>query len=63
MFKIFEENGTLLVCGSNEKGQLGIGSTENISVLTPVKDLEGEIIIKVDGGWDFTLILNGKLLT
>jgi alpha-tubulin suppressor-like RCC1 family protein len=50
----------LFVCGSNDKGQLGLGSTENVAVLKPVKALDGEKVTKALGGWDFTILLNGK---
>ncbi|XP_076116547.1 secretion-regulating guanine nucleotide exchange factor-like isoform X1 [Mytilus galloprovincialis] len=57
---VLTDNGKLFVCGSNDKGQLGLGSTEDQTVLTPVGSIEREIITKVVGGWDFTIMLNDK---
>ncbi|CAC5424261.1 SERGEF [Mytilus coruscus] len=57
---VLTDNGKLFVCGSNDKGQLGLGSTEDKTELTPVGSMEREIITKVVGGWDFTLMLNDK---
>ncbi|XP_078670628.1 secretion-regulating guanine nucleotide exchange factor-like [Branchiostoma floridae x Branchiostoma belcheri] len=46
--------GQLFVCGWNQKGQLGLGHRENVSVLTQVAALT-EPVETVACGWDFTL--------
>ncbi|CAH1256903.1 SERGEF [Branchiostoma lanceolatum] len=46
--------GRLLVCGWNQKGQLGLGHREDVSVLTQVTALT-EPVDTVACGWDFTL--------
>ncbi|XP_060083459.1 secretion-regulating guanine nucleotide exchange factor-like [Ylistrum balloti] len=57
---IINDEGELFVCGSNNKGQLGLGHTRDIPTLAKVKVPGDAPVIKASGGWDFTLILTGK---
>ncbi|XP_050409912.1 secretion-regulating guanine nucleotide exchange factor [Patella vulgata] len=56
---ITDEN-KLLVCGSNSRGQLGLGHTEDITVLTSLPEFHNKPINQVVGGWDFTLAVSGQ---
>ena len=51
------EDGLLWTCGSNNKGQLGLGSTEDVTTLTIVPDLKN--VTMATGGWDFSLAVTG----
>ncbi|XP_033753080.1 LOW QUALITY PROTEIN: secretion-regulating guanine nucleotide exchange factor-like, partial [Pecten maximus] len=61
---VIDDDGSLFVCGSNNKGQLGLGHTQDISTLTKVKLPGDTVVTKATGGWDFTLIITatGELL-
>lgn len=50
------ENGEVLVCGQNHRGQLGLGHTSDVVVLHPCRGLS-QRIVNVACGWDFTLFL------
>jgi alpha-tubulin suppressor-like RCC1 family protein len=52
--------GQLYSCGSNNKGQLGLNSTEDVSVLTPVIVGNNDPVTMTTGGWDFSLAISGK---
>ncbi|XP_069133300.1 secretion-regulating guanine nucleotide exchange factor-like [Argopecten irradians] len=54
---VIDDEGNLFVCGSNNKGQLGLGHTRDVSTLTKVQLPEGSVVTKATGGWDFTLII------
>eukprot|EP00058_Branchiostoma_floridae_P022901 XP_002608391.1 hypothetical protein BRAFLDRAFT_95399 [Branchiostoma floridae] len=56
--------GRLFVCGWNQKGQLGLGHREDVSVLTQVTTLT-EPVDTVACGWDFTLAVteDGQLFS
>ncbi|CAL8356603.1 unnamed protein product [Lota lota] len=58
------ENGKVLVCGQNHRGQLGLGHTSDVSILHPCPGLS-QRIVNVSCGWDFTLFLTdcGQVLT
>ncbi|XP_058858783.1 secretion-regulating guanine nucleotide exchange factor isoform X2 [Acipenser ruthenus] len=51
--------GEVLLCGQNNKGQLGLGHTVDALLFTPCAALRGHNVVQVAGGWDFTLILTG----
>ncbi|XP_066276079.1 secretion-regulating guanine nucleotide exchange factor-like [Branchiostoma lanceolatum] len=51
---LISAEGRLFVCGWNQKGQLGLGHREDVSVLTQVTALT-EPVDTVACGWDFTL--------
>ena len=51
------EAGQLWSCGSNNKGQLGLGSIEDVLILTLVTDLHN--VTMAAGGWDFSLAVTG----
>ncbi|KAM4619104.1 secretion-regulating guanine nucleotide exchange factor isoform 2-T2 [Polymixia lowei] len=53
---VVTENGELLVCGQNHKGQLGLGHTADISTLQLWPCLSQKVV-NVSCGWDFTLLL------
>ncbi|XP_035672428.1 LOW QUALITY PROTEIN: secretion-regulating guanine nucleotide exchange factor-like [Branchiostoma floridae] len=54
--------GKLFVCGWNQKGQLGLGHREDVSVLTQVTALTAPMDT-VSCGWDFTLaVTEGRQL-
>ena len=62
---MFDEHtglGTLWVCGSNSHGQLGLGSRDDMEVLTQVPFPSPVQITQVSGGWDFTLACTGLFL-
>lgn len=54
----FADDGKLWTCGSNSKGQLGLGSLEDVLTLTLVNDLKD--ISMVAGGWDFSLAVSSR---
>ena len=54
--------GALWVCGSNSHGQLGLGSRDDVEVLTQVAFPLPLQITQVSGGWDFTLACTGLFL-
>ena len=49
------------MCGSNDKGQLGIGVKEkNVLKLQRLQILDGkDKIVKISAGWDFSFVLTG----
>lgn len=49
--------GQLFACGSNNKGQLGLNSTDDFHVLTRVSTPVGIRVVMATAGWDFTLIV------
>ncbi|XP_045176945.2 secretion-regulating guanine nucleotide exchange factor-like isoform X2 [Mercenaria mercenaria] len=49
--------GKLYTCGSNNKGQLGLNSTDDVFVLTPVTVGNDENVTIATGGWDFSLAI------
>ncbi len=49
-------------CGNNNCGQLGIGDQENKTTFQLLTALSGVKIVKVQGGWDFSLALTGELV-
>ncbi|XP_005990554.1 secretion-regulating guanine nucleotide exchange factor [Latimeria chalumnae] len=51
--------GELFVCGQNNKGQLGLGHTEDVTSFTLCSALSGFHVTQVTCGWDFTVILTG----
>ncbi|XP_064599874.1 secretion-regulating guanine nucleotide exchange factor-like [Liolophura sinensis] len=51
------ESGKLFTCGSNSRGQLGVGHSQDVLTLTKVTLPEGAKVLKAVGGWDFTLAL------
>ncbi|MGH0165471.1 UNVERIFIED_CONTAM: hypothetical protein FKN15_063764 [Acipenser sinensis] len=51
--------GEVLLCGQNNKGQLGLGHTVDALLFTPCAALRGHNVVQVSGGWDFTVILTG----
>lgn len=53
------ENGEAFVCGQNDRGQLGLGHSANVSTLQLCHSLS-QRVTKVACGWDFTLFLTGK---
>ena len=55
-------DGAIYSCGSNNKGQLGIGHKKDASTLQFVSALSGVRVVKVSGGWDFSLALSGMRL-
>ncbi|XP_061181378.1 secretion-regulating guanine nucleotide exchange factor-like isoform X2 [Saccostrea echinata] len=55
---IIQDDGSLFVCGSNCKGQLGLNHYNDVPIFTKV-DLP-EMVEKVSAGWDFTVILSEK---
>ncbi|CAL1595095.1 unnamed protein product [Knipowitschia caucasica] len=60
---LITEYGEVLVCGQNNKGQLGLGHTLNIYTLEPCPGLRQKIT-NVSCGWDYTLLMTdiGKIL-
>ena len=54
-------DGAIYSCGSNNKGQLGIGHKKDASTLQFVSALRDVRVIKVSGGWDFSLALSGSI--
>lgn len=52
------DSGSLLVCGQNHKGQLGLGHTTD--VLTFASLSISSPIQQVSCGWDFSLFLTSK---
>ena len=59
---IYISDGAIYSCGSNNKGQLGIGHKKDANTLQFVSALSGVRIVKVSGGWDFSLALSGMRL-
>lgn len=57
---ITAETGQLLVCGSNNKGQLGINNTEDVVSLTLITAIKDKVTM-VTGGWDFSVAVTGSL--
>ncbi|XP_021350357.1 secretion-regulating guanine nucleotide exchange factor-like isoform X1 [Mizuhopecten yessoensis] len=55
-----DDEGDLYVCGSNNKGQLGLGHTHDITTLTKVKVPGDNAVTKATGGWDFTFIITDR---
>ncbi|XP_053175684.1 secretion-regulating guanine nucleotide exchange factor [Scomber japonicus] len=60
---VVTENKEVFVCGQNNKGQLGLGHTADLSTLQLCPGLK-QRVTNVACGWDFTLLLTdcGKLL-
>ena len=56
-FLFSTDEGQLWTCGSNNKGQLGVGTTDDVTTLTLVSGLE-DVAMAV-GGWDFSLAITG----
>ncbi|KAL4622756.1 secretion-regulating guanine nucleotide exchange factor isoform X1 [Arapaima gigas] len=54
------EAGQLLVCGQNDRGQLGLGHTSEITTFCLSLSLAQCFVRQVSCGWDFTLILTGE---
>ncbi|XP_012994204.3 secretion-regulating guanine nucleotide exchange factor isoform X2 [Esox lucius] len=61
---VVSEEGELLVCGQNHKGQLGLGHSSEVRTFK-ICPLIGHRVAQVSCGWDFTLILtgHGQILT
>ena len=59
---IIISDGAIYSSGSNNKGQLGIGHKKDASTLQFVSALSGVRVVKVSGGWDFSLALSGMRL-
>ncbi|XP_022089260.1 secretion-regulating guanine nucleotide exchange factor-like [Acanthaster planci] len=55
---LLTESGKVFMCGSNFKGQLGLGHTQNMHRLVEVPELP--CIAKVACGWDHTLAITDK---
>lgn len=59
------KNGQMLVCGYNDNGQCGLGSTQQVKQLTQVTSLQGEEIVQVHiyNGCEHTMAISrdGKL--
>ncbi|XP_059191558.1 LOW QUALITY PROTEIN: secretion-regulating guanine nucleotide exchange factor [Centropristis striata] len=60
---VITENGEVLVCGQNDRGQLGLGHKADMSTFQLCPSLT-QRITKVACGWDFTLLLTdcGRVL-
>lgn len=60
---VVTENGEVFVCGQNNKGQLGLGHTEDVFTFELCPSLK-QRITKISCGWDFTLLLSdsGRVL-
>ena len=56
---IVSDSGKLLACGSNSKGQLGVGTLQDVHTLTRVTALKATVVM-VTGGWDFSIALSGN---
>ncbi|KAL4225418.1 hypothetical protein ACF0H5_016108 [Mactra antiquata] len=52
---VISESGQLYSCGNNDKGQLGLNSTQNESRLKHITALSTKTVTMATGGWDFTL--------
>lgn len=52
---LLTESGDIYTCGSNNKGQLGLNATADVSVLSPVSLPSKSRVVMVTGGWDFSL--------
>ena len=50
--------GELLICGSNNKGQLGLGHRRDLTKLVQIPDLPPMQMVSC--GWDHTLGITGK---
>ncbi|XP_041705751.1 secretion-regulating guanine nucleotide exchange factor [Coregonus clupeaformis] len=61
---VVSEEGELLVCGQNHKGQLGLGHSSEVTTFQ-LCPLIGQRAAHVSCGWDFTLVLTdrGQVLT
>jgi len=59
MLNMMTDEGHLYVCGSNNKGQLGVNTTQDIHNLTRVVLPQQQKVVKATGGWDFTMVLTG----
>ena len=58
-FSTVIESQDLLMCGWNNKGQLGLGDTDDRAVLCHVQGLAS--VKQVSCGWNHTLAITGKL--
>ncbi|XP_075996845.1 secretion-regulating guanine nucleotide exchange factor [Genypterus blacodes] len=54
---LLTENGEVLVCGNNHRGQLGLGHTANVLTFHLCSSLS-QRVKSVACGWDFTLLLS-----
>jgi alpha-tubulin suppressor-like RCC1 family protein len=55
---ILAEDGTVLACGWNHRGQFGMGDTTNRNTFTAVPALpDGKVVKQLVGGWCHTMIL------
>ncbi|KAL3843185.1 hypothetical protein ACJMK2_021135 [Sinanodonta woodiana] len=52
---ILTEKHQIWLCGSNNKGQLGLGTTSDVAVPTLVAKIQDESVVVVTGGWDFSM--------
>jgi len=61
---IVNKHGKVFACGSNTKGQLGLGMDTEHLVFEEVKSLGTYHVTKVSCGWDFSLAVtkDGELL-
>lgn len=57
-FKLFSDKGKLFMCGWNNKGQLGLGDTEDRQILCHVQGLS--CVKTVSCGWNHTLAVTGN---
>lgn len=57
-FKLFSGKGKLFMCGWNNKGQLGLGDTEDRQILCHVQGLS--CVKTVSCGWNHTLAVTGN---
>lgn len=51
--------GKLYTCGSNNKGQLGINTTDDAYTLQNVVIDENDKVVMATGGWDFSVAITG----
>lgn len=57
-FFFFSESQELFMCGWNNKGQLGLGDTQDRPVLCHVQGLSS--VRQVSCGWNHTLVIAGN---
>jgi len=56
------ESGDLLMCGHNNKGQLGLSHTSEVITFQPCPLSGWGRVQQVSCGWDFSIILTGEWL-
>ena len=57
-FSCFSVDGELWMAGWNAQGQLGVGHTQDLSLLQPISDLPSVTLVSC--GWNHTLALTGN---